>query len=271
MLQIALTLLLWISFSHAESDIHITTIPGKSPKVMILAHGMGANYKIYESVKVDQTLVSFNFPDHDCFERQIPFERTTFGTFDELIPLLHVLHQQVIQENRTEIDLYGFSAGGGAIVNVLAVLNTHRFDIQLNALGIAQADKIKMLKAVEKGIIILDVPLKSMQELIDIRGANRDLLLVQKRYQENDMEPIEALKYLKELNLHVIIHFQNPDEALFNRDDQLYFERFKAVNPHGTTDLVIGNDGGHNAWHRSLWEFYHNLLTSRAPVSSVDL
>lgn len=259
-----LTLLLFASVFDA------TYTPGKSARVMILAHGMGSNHTISDAVKVDQTLVSFNFTDHDFLERGIPYEKTTFGTFDELIPLLLVMKKCVIEEDQREIDLYGFSAGGGAIVNALAALNTHRFDRRLQQIGIHQEQKTQILKAVSKGTILLDVPLKSVQELIDLRGKNRDLLIMAARYQANDMEPIEALKYLQGLTLNVIIHFQNPDEVLFNRDDDLYFERFKAVNPQGTTTLIIGNDGGHNAWHRSLWEYY-NRLTMRAPVSSENL
>jgi hypothetical protein len=248
----------------------LTYARGKSARVMILAHGMGSNHTISDSVRVDQTLVSFNFPDHDFLERGIPYEQTTFGTFDELIPLLLVMKKYVIEEEQGEIDLYGFSAGGGAIVNALAALNTNRFDGRLQKIGIPAEQKTQILKAVEKGTILLDVPLKSLQELIDLRGKSRDLLIMAARYQANDMEPMEALKYLKGLTLNVIIHFQSPDEVLFNRDDDLYFERFKAVNPQGTTTLIIGKDGGHNAWHRSLWEYY-SRLTMRTPVSSENL
>lgn len=253
-------LLILISPVSAEEDHHITYIPGKSSKVMILAHGMGANYKIYESVKVDQTLVSFNFPDHDFLVRGITYDQTTFGTFEELIPLLQVMKKCVIDQNHNEIDLYGFSAGGSAIINALAALNTNH---RIAEAGIDAQQKSKIVQAVENGTIILDVPLKSIQELIDLRGRSQDLLTMGSRYQSNHMEPIEALKSLKGLNLHVIIHFQNPDEVLYNRDDELYFERFKSVNPHGTTLLIVGNDGGHNAWHRTLWEFYHRFANSR--------
>lgn len=263
-------ILLLIDPLFAAEDLQMTYTPGKSPQMMILAHGMGSNHTISNAVKVDQTLVSFNFTDHDFFERGIPYEKTTFGTFDELIPLLLVMKKCVIEEGRGEINLYGFSAGGGAIVNALGTLNSKRFDDRLQEIGIDSHQKTQILRASEKGTILLDVPLKSLQELIDLRGKSRDLLIMAARYQANDMEPIEALKYLQGLTLNVIIHFQNPDEVLYNRDDDLFFERFKAINPRGTTTLIIGNDGGHNAWHRSLWEYY-NRLTMRAPVSSVNL
>lgn len=246
--------LLFLSPIWAENDLQLTYTPGKSARVMILAHGMGGNYRIAEALQLNQTLVSFNFTDHDMFEREISFEQSTFGTFNELIPLLTVLKKCVITDGNQEIDLYGFSAGGGAIINTLAVLNTNRFDNQLN---LTQQDKLQILRAIEKGVIILDSPLKSIQELIDMRGWDSDLDLVAKRYQSNDMEPIDAVKYLKGLDLHIIVHFQNPDEALFNRDDSLFFERLKEANAKGTTTMVIGSDGGHNAWHRSLWEFYN--------------
>ena len=243
------------SICAAQDSMQLTYRAGKSPRIMILAHGMGANFKIYESLDVDQSLISFNFPDHDMFERGIPFEQTTFGTFEELIPLLMVMKKYIIEKGNQEIDLYGFSAGGGAIINVLAALNTHRVDERLKQLGISQDDKTKMLQTVQKGVIILDVPLKSIQELVDMSG-NQDLVLLQRRYAKNHMEPIDSMQDLKGLSLNIIVHFQNPDEALSNRDDYRYFERLKSVNSRGTTTLIVGSDGGHYAWHKSLWDFY---------------
>lgn len=234
-------------------DLHLTTISGKNSKIMITAHGMGGSYKRGEMVKTDKTVISFNFPDYDYTKRPIKPEEIAFGTIDEILPLLYVIQQCVIIDGNQEIDLYGFSAGGGAVINAIGALNTNRFDEHLEKIGIDQAGKEKMLAAIQKGTIILDAPLKSIKEIIAFRGASKDLVFIEKKYQANDMEPIDALKYLKGLNLDVVLYFQNPDEILSNRDDELFYERLKKVNS-GTTELIIGRGGGHNTPHTLLWE-----------------
>ncbi len=237
-------------FSH---DLHLTSISGKTPQVVIAAHGMGGNYKIGHNVKTDKTVISFNFPDYDYTKRPIKPNEIAFGTADEILPLLYVIQQCVIIEGNQEIDLYGFSAGGGAVINAIGALNTNRFDEHLEKIGIDKAGKEKMLAAIQKGTIILDAPLKSIKEIIDFRGSSKELAFIEKKYQANDMEPIEALKYLKGLSLDIVVYFQNPDEILSNRDDELFYDRLKKYNS-GTTELIIGRGGGHNTPHTLLWE-----------------
>ncbi len=41
------------------------------------------------------------------------------------------------------------------------------------------------------------------------------------------MEPIDALEGLENLSLHIVVYFQNPDEVLSNRDDEVFIERLK--------------------------------------------
>lgn len=247
------------SFQH---DLHLSYTPGKSSKVMILAHGMGGNYKIAGSVNVENSLISFNFPDYDYGRRIKEADQTTYGTINELLPFLYVIKKCVLIDGHQEVDLYGFSAGGGAIINVISVLNTTRHDESLQKIGIFQNEKEKMLQAIQKGVIILDTPLKSVREIIDFRGSSKELEIIGKRYKENDMEPIDSLKNLNGLSLHFIVHFQNPDEILSNRDDDLYFAALKKHNLNGTTKLVIGSDNGHAIPHPSLWEFYYKQNNS---------
>lgn len=239
-----------VPFSH---DLHVTSISGKNPQVVIAAHGMGGNYKIGHNVKSDKTVISFNFPDYDLHKRSIKPEEVAFGTVDEILPLLYVIQQCVIIDGNQEIDLYGFSAGGGAVINAIGALNTNRFDDHLEKIGIDRAAKGKMLAAIQKGTVLLDAPLKSINEIIAFRGASKDLVFIEKKYRANDMEPIDAIKYLKGLSLNVIVYFQNPDEVLSNRDDELFYERLKNVNS-GNTELIIGRGAGHSTPHPLLWE-----------------
>jgi hypothetical protein len=240
-------------------DLCYSVRPGVSPKILVVAHGMGGNYEIANTIPTEKTIVGFNFPDHDYFTRELKADESSFGTIEELIPLLLVLKQCVLIDGHQEIDLYGRSAGGGAVVNTLVALYSRRYDRRLESAGISSEDKKKILHAIQRGMVILDAPLKSIEEIIDFRGLDPELEVFAHRYQANDMEPIEALKYLEGISLRIIVHFQVPDEILSNRDDQLFFDRLKTYNALGTTQLSIGDDGGHSLLHPSLWDFYKKI------------
>lgn len=246
-------------FSEFNYDMHVTSLPGKSDQVTLCMHGMGGDYRIGDIIKrtspIEDTLVSFNFPDHNMGTRKYDPHLTSFGTIQELLPPLSLMKKLIIDEERSTLNLYGFSAGGGAIINILAVLNTHKYDEALKEIGIKDHDKKKILMALQNGIIILDTPLKSIAEIIAFRGKQNDLEIIGKRYQQNEMEPIDSISHLKNLSLHFIVHFQAPDEVLSNRDDMLFIERLKSINIHGKTEAILGSDNGHMLPHASLWRY----------------
>lgn len=243
-----------------DYDLHLTRLSGENAKTMICFHGMGGNYRVAHALKkttkLAETLVSFNFPDHSLKEGAYDPYKTTFGTIQELLPAIYVLKQVIVVEGNEEVNLYGFSAGGGAIINVLAILNSSRYDSFLTDINVTLKDKQKMLEVIQRGYIILDAPLKSVAEIIAFRGLTEELNIVGKRYCTNEMEPIDILPQLANLALHFIVHFQVPDEILSNRDDELFIERLEQYNQKGTTSVVIGSDGGHIRPHYTLWEFY---------------
>lgn len=255
-----------IGFSSPfDYELNLHVIPGTNSRTMICFHGSGANYHIADYLKamgVKSTLVSFNFPDHDIDMHRFDVNKTTFGTMAELLPAFYVLKKFVLEKNLKEIDLYGFSAGGAVVVNLIATLNTSFYDSELKRLGIDKQEKDKMLQAIQKGIVILDAPLKSVEEIIDFRGFSPEMQLLAKRYLDNHMRPIDALNSLKGLSLNIILYFENPDEILSNRDDQLYIERIKAVNDRGHTEVLIGNAGGHLASHMLIWKMYAHMTSS---------
>lgn len=246
-----------------DYDLHFSCIPGNPSKVMICFHGYGGNYRIAYRVKehagIDETLISFNFPDYDILQRKLNPEQMSFGTIEELLPSLYVLKNIVIDYGMDEIDLYGFSAGGGAIINAIGVLNTHTHDQSLQKIGIGEQGKQTILKAIQRGYVILDAPLKSLEEIIDLRGSSYELEVIAQRYRENQLVPIESLQYLNNLSLQIVVHFQKQDETIFNRDDHLFIERLKKYNESGNTFVVLGDDGGHSAPHPSLWQYYADL------------
>jgi hypothetical protein len=231
---------------------------------MLCFHGYGDNYEIALSLKklgcIEATLVSFNFPEHDIKKgRTHILSKASFGTIHELLPALYALKQTLQGQELESIDLYGFSAGGGAVINMIRVLNTSTYDAQLKTIGIGAAEKKRLLSAIQKGIVILDTPLKSVEEIISFRGSTEELELLAKNYRENSLRPIDSLKSLEGLSLDLILHFQEPDEILSNRDDRLYIETIRGC---GKVAVIIGNDGGHTADHTSLWQFYNQKIIS---------
>ncbi len=250
-----------ISFEH---DLHLFSIAGTGSRTMICFHGYGANYQIAEQLKnldlIEATLVSFNFPDYDLQEKSYDPHQAAFGTINELLPACFVLKKYVIDEGLDAVDLYGYSAGGGALINLISVLNTSNYNIELEKIGIGVIEKERLLKAIQKGFIILDVPLKSVDEIIDRRGTSLELEILAKNYRDNHLRPIDSLESLKGLSLDVILYFQEPDEIIFNRDDAMYIKRLKEANNRGTTSVIIGNEGSHAPPHFLLWQLYSQKI-----------
>lgn len=243
-------------FAH---DLHLSVYPGAGPKVMICCHGMGGDYTIAEVIREANpadTLISFNFPDHNCLDKEFDGAKTTFGTINELLPALYVFKKIMLDEGCQNVALYGFSAGGGAIINALAVLNGNSYEVELKEIGIQEAEKKKLLTAIQQGQILLDSPLKSIAEIVDFRGPDKDLEAIRTRYRANDMEPINSVNKLNGLNLNILVHFQRPDEILSNRDDGLFLGRLKMANAKGKVLINIADDGGHCTLHHSLWKIY---------------
>lgn len=240
-------------------DLHLSAFGRSKEKVIICFHGFGGDYRVAHTVepffKGKATIVSFNFPDHGKRSGFFDPGVSSFGTMEEILPALYVIKQIIIDHGFTDVCLYGFSAGGGALVNCLSVLSRCCHDLDLRSIGIRNAEKKKILKVLEQGSIILDTPLKSMDELVSVYGLTKELEVISSRYQENGMDPLQSIQNWRNLHLNILIHFQNPDEILSNRDDNLFIERVKKYNL-GKTEVLIGNDSGHLLPHISLWEYY---------------
>ena len=262
--------------SPFKYPIGIKVIPSSqaNAEVMICFHGFGGSNYIADILRshaaIHEHLVSFNFPDYNIFATGYDLSKIAYGTVQELLPGIYVIKKCVIDGNMSAINLYGFSAGAGAIVNILATLNSSRFDKELQQIGITQEDKEKMLAAIQKGYIIFNCPLRSVEEIIDYRGSSPDLDFMAKRYRDNKLRPIDSLKGLEKLKLNVLVHFQVPDNILSNRDDQLFIQQLREYNK-GNTCVVIGNDGGHNVYHASLWKIYPEFMAGQCQNKTIDL
>lgn len=248
-----------VRFSY---DLKVKLLKGKSEEqpVILILHGMGSDNRLGEILQtygdISDHLVCFNFPDAGL---QAPYDpsRTTFGTFHEILPVIYLLKKLVIEGGLPSISLYGFSAGGGALVNTVSILNMDRFDRELQGIGIRKSDKHAILKALHKGTILLDASLKSMREIKDFRGEAK-LDVIGSRYRQNGFEPIDSLQHWKGLSLQVLVYFEVPDEVLSNRDDDLFINRLKSFNA-GKVQQFFGNHGGHASYHKELWKAYSAL------------
>lgn len=244
-------------------NLGIKVLPSKQndASIMVCCHGYGANNQIGDALYswnvLQDHIVSFNFPDYEL--RNYDPKKSTFGSIKELLPLLYVLKKCVIDGQQEKIALYGFSAGGAAIINMLAVLNHDTYDARLKEIGISADDKKKIKDAVQKGIIILDAPLKSIEEVMALRGESEEFKILARRYADNGMRPIDAIEKLAGLPLTILLYFENPDEILGNKDDQLFIDRLKKANS-GKTEIITGSYGGHNTHHQKLWERYRKIL-----------
>lgn len=255
----------FIGFSHPfDYDLHFSSSEAHE-RVMICAHGYGGSYRITERLKAlcpqETTLISFNFPDHDLRQKNhYNPEMASFGTLRELLPLLYVIHKTISEQNLNAIDLYGFSAGGAAVVNALAILNSNQYEAELESIGIRAEEKRRLLSVIEQGIVILDTPLKSVEEIIDFLGPSKELDALAKNYREHHLRPLNSLQKLQGLCFTVLLHFQKCDEVLSNRDDQLYIRELKAALGEKSVHVIIANEGGHSAPHFSLWKAYTQMI-----------
>ena len=104
----------------------------QSDCVTICCHGYGHNHQIVDVVYsynvLKGHLIGFNFPDHDITPAT-DHKKSCYGTIDEILPLLYIVKCASLKFNK--INLYGFSAGGGAVVNMLAIINRREYKQQL--------------------------------------------------------------------------------------------------------------------------------------------
>jgi hypothetical protein len=222
-------------------------------EITITCHGYGANKEIGYMVaeRLDTPILTFNFPDHDI-DDDFDIHTSSFGTIREYLPVLFML-KACAENGVSRINLYGYSAGGGAIINALAILNNSKYKESLAGIGIDDRNRVAIAQAVSNGLIILDTPLKSVTEILSIRPSEKAMQILAIRFSTNGFEAIDVIDQLAGLKLNIIVYFEVPDEILSNRDDELYFRKLKEVNKAGTTQLIFGYEDGHFGPHEPLW------------------
>jgi len=230
----------------------------KPSEITLCCHGYGHNNTIVDCVEAARVfprpLIGFNFPDYDITEKS-DHHKSKYGSIDEILPLLYLIKYYACDVNIPTINLYGFSAGGGAVINALVVLNNHLYNEHLKKIDVSKEHVKTMISALEHGDIILECPLKSMEEIMALRGKSSEFEILSSRYTKNNLNPIDTVRLLAGLTLNIVVHFQKPDDILSNRDDNLFIERLQKANS-GNTTVSLGQGGGHNTYHPNLWNRY---------------
>ena len=137
-------------------------------------------------------------------------------------------------------------------MNLLYLLKTTKYDSDLKRVGIDSGHKKDILCSLNKEMVILDTPLKSVEEILAYKGPSEELEIIALDYKANDLRPIDCILKIKGLCVKILLHFQKANEILSNRDDNLYIERLEQVLPKENLEVMIGDDGGHMTFHKSI-------------------
>ncbi len=251
------------TISHPfDYNLGLKVVNGKNTsEITVCCHGYGASNTIVDAIKsykvIDHTLIGFNFPDYNITDAQ-DHSKISYGSIREILPLLYVLKYSIDEFNPSKINLYGFSAGGGAVINALGILNTYSYKGELQSIGITENIAKTIINRLQQGIIILECPLKSIQEIIDFRGKTKNMCQMAESFNKNKMNPLDAIGLLKDLDLTILAYLETPDEVLGNRDDALLIKQLEQIN-NGKTVVVTGSAGGHCGYHPRLWNSYKKL------------
>jgi len=176
-----------------DLGIELINPSAASSEITITCHGYGANKDIGYMVaeRLDTPILTFNFPDHDI-DDDFDIHTSSFGTIREYLPVVFML-KACVENGISHINLYGYSAGGGAIINALAILNNPKYRESLAGIGVDDQDRSVIAQAVSNGLIILDTPLKSVTEILSIRPNDVAMQILAVRFSANGFEAIDAI------------------------------------------------------------------------------
>lgn len=108
-----------------------------------------------------------------------------------------------------------------------------------------------------------------MEEIISLRGPDKQREIVLNQYARNDMRPIDTVLKLTQLNCTILVNFENPDEIIGNHDDALFIKRLKSTN--FDTHVITSHDGNHSAFHLQAWKhFLKNMSIKKANRAALD-
>lgn len=247
-------------FSH---DLSIQCSPGTNQTILLCSHGFGgSSQSVMDRVRpnTSDTVISFNYIDHDFSHETGDDTKTVVATPLEVMPLLYMLKKCVVDNKLSSISLYGYALGAANIIYAIERLTTENFDDLLKKYSITTSDKETMLNAIRRGKILLDVPFKSIDEVIALRESNSTTALMYKERaaKYGISSPLKTLSKLKNLGMTFLLFFTTNNEEFSNRYDADFAKNLLDANANGTNIVITADNGGHSDMHTMLWKIYSN-------------
>lgn len=255
-----------LGIEHIVDNTPAMRINHKRPTIYF--HGWGDTknsaklFKAYADV-LPGDIITFNFRDRGVIIPKL--HHSNLGQLPDVLSGLYVLKWTKEMVGVEAFDLYGYSRGGATILNLIAVLNdTHgTYDQELARIGITPTERATLLSLIQKGTIVLDCPLTDMnvsvkERMKRITSHAINALKRITRYQPDGLQGLTSSICFGGLKLAILVHFQNHDTIVSNKNEaQLYLHLYN-TNPR-TTFVVLGNDGGHLHTHASLARSIHTF------------
>lgn len=221
--------------------------------VAIYCHGVGENQdhvglRLHYGL-IEGHVIAFDFADVNE-NKGFNITQTSFGQEHDTQALLYLLKQLDDAGSVPRFHLYGYSRGGAVVLNAMKQLQCYRKHKKLmKKLKISPSQARSILDKIKAGTVILDCPLLDMREVTKARFAGfngfMDVIfgpfVTGFKYVPWNDQGIKSAFHCQELDLALLVHFQQPDTIVTNACDTEFYELIKGPR----TQCVIGNDGGH--------------------------
>lgn len=261
-----------LDIEYLEENNKQVTVVDKHPTLFL--HGWGGSKRDatvlkYEYQTLPGTVIAFNFPDAHGFLSIIA--KTNFGQLNDVLAALYVLKQVKDTQSPNAVDLFGHSRGGAVAINMVHVLadTSCTYDEALKKIGITPIDRKELLQLILNGSITLDCPLIDANSALKKQvGSGFKNWLVTNLvrfggYNPEGMQPINTIKTLYQLPLHIMYHGQIYDEVIGHEKEDEFCLLIAQLFPE-TSSFIRGSDGGHNHKHTTLARTIHALRTLKS-------
>ena len=247
---------------------HDTTVQTKHTRPTLYFHGLGDNKHSAKLLKafgdvLPGDVITFNFHDRGVVIPKV--RHSNLGQLPDVLPALYTLKWAKDRLKINEIDLFGYSRGGATVLNLIAVLNdkTGKYDKELTRIAIDANERKALLSMIQKGCVTLNCPLTNVNVSAEYRfkGLAPKILKALARvglYKLDGIQAIESTQTFGDLKLNILLHFQNRDTIVSNKNEAELYKNLAQYNPNSTY-IVLGNNGGHLHTHAALAHAIHTF------------
>jgi hypothetical protein len=153
----------WQHFKH-DPEIEIwRNAPEDAREAVVVIHGFGGNKNdalFFTSPDTSACYVRFNFSDV-----RLRLWRTSLGQLPDVLQAAYVV-KACHDAGFEKISLWAMSRGGAVAKNLCWALANNHYNDAFEKIGITAGDKIKILEKIQKGCLILNVPLADSNKAI---------------------------------------------------------------------------------------------------------